>query len=89
LPSAIRLEGYIVLAEPFRSCAESRSDEALIDHIAILSVIDTPRPERAWSLSLMLVMHDLPAYIDRFYMRLLRFTSLRVNKTSRCPERPG
>src|SRR5258708_9588832 len=58
LPSAIRLEGYIV-PDAFRSCAESRSNEALTDQNATLSAIDPEKTRIGLVLSLFLVMHDL------------------------------
>src|SRR5436305_4365215 len=58
LPSAIRLEGCIV-PDAFRSCAESRSNEALTDQNATLSAIDTAKTRIGLVLSLILVMHDL------------------------------
>jgi len=58
LPSAIRLEEYIV-PDAFWSCAESRSHEALTDQNAILNAIDTAKTRIGLVLCLILVMHDL------------------------------
>src|SRR5262249_1340511 len=58
LPSAIRLEEYIVL-DACWSCAEGRSKEALTDPNAILSAIDTTYTRIGLVLSLTLVINDL------------------------------
>ena len=47
------------MPDPFWSCAESRSNEALTDQNAILSAMDTAKTRIGSVLSLILVMHDL------------------------------
>jgi hypothetical protein len=58
LPSDIRLEGYIV-PDAFRSCAESRFNEALTGQNATLSAVDTAKTRIGLVLYLILVMQDL------------------------------
>ena len=57
LPSAIRLEEYIV-PDAFWSCAKRRSNEALTDENDILSAIDTTKTRIDLVFSLILVMND-------------------------------
>ena len=66
LPSAIRLEEYVV-PDALWSCAERRSTEALTDPNAILSAIDTTHTRIGLFLSLTRVMNDLPPRAEPFY----------------------
>jgi hypothetical protein len=59
LPSAIRLEEYIV-PDAFRSCAERRSREALTDPNPILSAIEATQTRIGLVLSITLVINGLP-----------------------------
>ena len=86
LPSAIRLDGYIV-PDAFRSCAESRSNEALTDQNATLSAIDMAKSRISLLLSLILLMHDLHRIPNYSTCDDSLLTSLRVSKTDPAARR--
>jgi hypothetical protein len=74
--------------DAFRSCAESRSNEALTDQNVTLSAIDTAKTRIGLVLSLILVMHDPTGYRTILHVTTALLTSLR-GSAKRIPRQEG